>query len=153
MVDKNGVEMRTGDVVEITGAYFKNDNGLYFIDNSPGDPSWSGSDYSLKKISKTGKISRAKHNICFWPISIYINDSVKASEAREWNRNNAQIEVKTIANTEEISAEFRFRAGEMNRYIQHEIYDWGEDAPEVQKHKAIRDHYLAVAEKTGPGKK
>ena len=29
MLDKNGIEIKTGDVVEITGAYFKNDNGLY----------------------------------------------------------------------------------------------------------------------------
>lgn len=62
MLDKNGVELRTGCVVEITGAYFKNDNGLYFVDRSPGVPSWIGRDYSLKKISKTGKISKAKHN-------------------------------------------------------------------------------------------
>ena len=49
MLDKNGVEIRTGCIVEITGAYFKNDNGLYFVQRSPGDPSWSGSDYCLKK--------------------------------------------------------------------------------------------------------
>ena len=29
MVDKNGVEMKTGDVVLISGAFFKNDNGLW----------------------------------------------------------------------------------------------------------------------------
>ena len=40
MFDKNGHEIKTGDIVEITGAYFKNDNGLYFVDNSPGDPNW-----------------------------------------------------------------------------------------------------------------
>ena len=28
MLDKNGVQLRTGCVVEITGAYFKNDNGF-----------------------------------------------------------------------------------------------------------------------------
>ena len=42
MLDKNGVEIRTGCIVEITGAFFKNDNGLYFVDRSPGDPSWCG---------------------------------------------------------------------------------------------------------------
>ena len=35
MVDKNGVEMKTGDVVLISGAFFKNDNGLWFIERSP----------------------------------------------------------------------------------------------------------------------
>ena len=38
MVDKNGVEMKTGDIVRVSGAYFKNDNGLWFIERSPGDP-------------------------------------------------------------------------------------------------------------------
>ena len=33
MLDKNGVEILTGMVVEITGAYFKNDNGFWFVDN------------------------------------------------------------------------------------------------------------------------
>ena len=28
MLDMNNVEIKTGDVVEISGAYFKNDNGL-----------------------------------------------------------------------------------------------------------------------------
>lgn len=42
MVDKNGVEMKTGDIVRVSGAYFKNDNGLWFIERSPGDPSWCG---------------------------------------------------------------------------------------------------------------
>ena len=49
MLDKNGVEILTGMVVEITGAYFKNDNGFWFVDNSPGDPSWFGSDQCLQK--------------------------------------------------------------------------------------------------------
>ena len=61
MLDKNGVKMRTGDIVRITDAFFKNDNGLYFIENSPGDPNWCGRDHCLKKISKSGKISKAKH--------------------------------------------------------------------------------------------
>ena len=29
MLDKNGVEICTGQVVKVTGAFFKNDNGLY----------------------------------------------------------------------------------------------------------------------------
>lgn len=59
MLDKNGVEIKTGDVVEIRGAYFKNDNGFWWAENSAGDPNWTGKDYSLRKISKTGKISKA----------------------------------------------------------------------------------------------
>ena len=52
MLDKNGVEIRTGCIVEITGAYFKNDNGLWFVEHSPGDPSWCGSDRSEEHTSE-----------------------------------------------------------------------------------------------------
>ena len=31
MFDKNGVEIRTGHIVKVTGAFFKNDNGLYYV--------------------------------------------------------------------------------------------------------------------------
>ena len=99
MLDKNGVEIRTGCIVEITGAYFKNDNGLYFVQRSPGDPSWCGKDYSLKKISKAGKISKAKYSLCFWPIAVFTNDRFKAAAANEWNAAHAEIEVKAIRST------------------------------------------------------
>lgn len=95
MLDKNGVEIKTGDVVRITGAYFRNDNGLWYVDNSPGDPTWSGNDYSLGRLQKNGKLSTARHNICFWPIMVCVNDRYKAAEAREWNNAHAEIEVVT----------------------------------------------------------
>ena len=50
MKDKNSKEIKTGMIVKISGAYFENDNGLYFVENSPGDPSWCGSDHCLKRI-------------------------------------------------------------------------------------------------------
>ena len=148
MKEKNGIEMKTGDIVEISGAYFKNDNGLYFIEYSPGDPSWSGLDYCLKRISKTGKISKAKHNTCFWPIGIFISDYFKRSEAQKWNEKYAQIEVKSVKSMEEVAGFFRFKAEEAGKHIQRMIFDWGEDHPEVQKYKDIRDHYLNVIQRT-----
>ena len=33
MLDKNGMEIKTGMVVEIKDAFFKNDNGLYFVEH------------------------------------------------------------------------------------------------------------------------
>lgn len=36
MLDKNGMEIKTGMVVEIKDAFFKNDNGLYFVETPPG---------------------------------------------------------------------------------------------------------------------
>ena len=148
MLDKNGVEMRTGDIVRITDAFFKNDNGLYFVENSPGDPNWSGRDHCLKKILKSGKISKAKHNICFWPIGIFISDHSKAQDAHNWNKQHAQVEVMSIKNMKEVSDYFLHKAEDTAKYLQRVIYDWGEEHPEVQKLKAIREHYLAVVQYT-----
>lgn len=144
MVDKNGVEIQTGQIVEIVGAFFKNDNGLYFVDSSPGDPSWCGSDYSLKKISKAGKISKAKYNICFWPIGVFVSDRVKAAKARAWNREHAQIEVKAIEDMSEVSAHFQAKADGLRARIKREVWDFGKDAECVKKDQAILAHYETV---------
>ena len=146
MIDKNGIEIKTGDTVEITGAYFKNDNGFYFVDNSPGDPSWCGGNHCLKRISKSGKISTAKHNICFWPIGIFVSDRFKAAEARRWNHEHAQIEIKTIADISGVAAYFRQKAHAMDEQIRRAGWDFGEDSEIVQKYKALQAHYKDVAQ-------
>ena len=152
MVDKNGIEIKTGGIVEITGAYFKNDNGLYFVESSPGDPSWSGRDHCLKRISKAGKISKAKHGICFWPIGIFINNRAKATEARRWNEEHAQIEVKVIGDMSEVTAFFQAKAAAMDEQIRRSGYDFGEDSDIVVKYKALQVHYEAVARATSEKK-
>jgi len=147
MLDKNGVEIRTGCIVRITGAYFKNDNGLWFVEHSPGDPSWCGSDHSLRKISKAGKISTAKRNICFWPIGIFISDRCKAAEAHRWNKAHAEIEVVSIPNMAEVAAHFEAEAAALEKQIRWTRWDWGEDHPEVAKLQRLQAHYKAVAER------
>lgn len=153
MVDKNGVELQAGMVVEITGAYFKNDNGFWFVDCAPGDPSWSGSQCSLKKISKTGKLSVAKHNICFWPISVFVSDRFKAAEAMRWNKDHAQIEVKKIKNVSEIAARFRAKAEDLAPHIKRKSWDFGPDCAEVHRLEGLKAHYLAVAEAVERGER
>jgi len=145
MLDKNGVEIKTGAIVRISGAYFKNDNGLYFVEHSPGDPSWCGSDHSLMKISKAGKISKAKYNLCFWPISVAVSDRWKAAEARTWNKEHAEIEVVTISNMAEVAAFFEAEAAGLADRIKWTRWNWGEDHPEVAKLQKIQAHYEAVA--------
>lgn len=145
MIDKNGVEIKTGQIVEITGGYFKNDNGLYFVTHSPGDPSWSGSSYSLTKISKTGRISKAKYNLCFWPLSPVVSDRFKTFEARAWNAEHAQIEVKEIKNMAEVAAYFEAKAAEVEERIAWDIRHFGEDCPSVKSGQAHKAFYLSVA--------
>jgi hypothetical protein len=95
MTDKNGKEMKTGDVVLISGAYFKNDNGMYKIEHSPGDANWTGKDYSLRKLNKNG--TTVKNNSTgFWPILVFINDPFKYRAAKAHNAENAKIEVIEI---------------------------------------------------------
>lgn len=138
MLDKNGVEIKTGDVVEIRGAYFKNDNGFWYVENSAGDPNWTGKDYSLRKISKTGKISKASRNICFWPIMIVTNNWAKRAEAKAWNQEHATIEVK-----KEIANHFIEQAEEMDDQIRYSEYNFG--SQETERLKAIQSHYQKVA--------
>ena len=68
MMYNNEQKFQTGDVVKISGSNVKTRNGLYFVEHSPGDPSWGGSSYCLRKIGKSGKISTAKYATEFWPL-------------------------------------------------------------------------------------
>lgn len=102
----------------------------------------------MKKISKKGKISKAKHNICFWPIGIFVNNRFKAAEASTWNREHAQIEVKVIQNMAEVAAHFEGLAEVEDERIAWEIRHFGEDHPEVARLRETKAHYLAVARVT-----
>lgn len=144
MLDKNGIEIKTGDIVKIEGAFFKNDNGIYFVDCSPNDPSWSGSDYSLKKISKTGKISKAKYSICFWPISVFINDRIKRKEAIEYNSQNATIEIIHIKNMDEVKNHFQEILENLKKQVERYIRRWGEESKDVKLCKNMMTHYENV---------
>lgn len=123
------------------------------MENSPGDPSWCGSDHSLKKISKAGKISVAKHNICFWPIGVFVSDRCKRAEAVRWNRTHAQIEVKKIKNVAEVAAFFEGQAEVMDERISWDVRRFGEDHPDVVREREMKAHYLSVAEAVRKGER
>ena len=144
MLDKNGREIKTGDVVRITGAFFKNDNGTYLVVHSPGDPSWSGRDYSLRKICRDGHLSTAKYNICFWPISCYVNDRVKRAVAYDWNREHAEIEIIDWKNWDCAIAYFMREADDASGFMETAGRNWGKHCHEYVKNLMIRDHYRNV---------
>jgi len=145
LTDKNGRQMKTGDIVKIENAYFKNDNGYYFIDSTPGDPSWSGLDYSLKKIGKRGKISTAAHSIAFWPLWACTNDHMKNAEAKQHNDLYATIEIVSDIDNSEVIAHFKEKAENMRENIQRLIWNFGEDSECVAKEKTIAAFYEEVA--------
>ena len=93
MLDKNGREIKTGDVVIITGGFFKADNGRFRVIHSPGDPDWYGKDYCLERCNKNGTPSKSKYRTAFWPIMVTVNDRFKKIEAKEHNKEHAEIEV------------------------------------------------------------
>lgn len=146
MLDKNGIEMKTGMIVEISGAYFKNDNGLYFIDRSPGDAGWSGRDYSLKKISKAGKISKAKYSLAFWPLVSYVSDRYKTAAANAWNSEYAAIEVVTIPNMSEVKAHFQSEANEARGYLAEYKIRWPDDEKSISIYRDTMIHRQSIAD-------
>lgn len=145
--DKNGRTMRTGDIVKIENAYFKNDNGYYYIDRAPGDASWLGSDYSLHKIGKRGKISTAKYNIAFWPLSSYCSDQRKNAEAHEHNKNHATIEVVFDVDRSEVIARFEQEAQHSEEQAKTWAWRFGEDSETAQKEKNIAAYHRATVER------
>lgn len=146
MNDKNNRPMKTGDVVEITGAYFKNDNNLYFVEHTPGDPNWSGRDHCLRRIKRNGELSTAKDNICFWPISVYVNSRDKRAAANQWNQAHAEIEIKTFPNTAHIAKFFAAEADSLNATIKRYTWDFGEDCQTVKDTKETQAFYRSVAD-------
>ena len=146
MTDKNNRTMKTGDVVEITGAYFKNDNGLYFVEHSAGDPNWSGHDHCLRRIKRNGELSTAKDNICFWPIHAFVNSRDKRAAANQWNREHAEIEIKHFPNTAHIAKFFADEADSLDVTIKRYTWDFGKDCQTVKDTKEIQAFYRSVAD-------
>lgn len=93
MMDKNGIELKTGQIVKIEGGYFKSDNGTFRIKHSPNDSGWSGNDYCLTKCNKQGVDSKAKGAVAFFPLMVTVSSRETRLLAREHNKNNATIEV------------------------------------------------------------
>ena len=131
MTDKNNVEIKAGDIVEITGAYFKHDNALYFVEHIPGDPGWNGGDICLHMIGKSGKLSSTKYSTCFWPLKAYVNDREKAARANLWNSEHAQIEVRTDINQSFVAGWFRKAADDLSVTIEWNKLHFGEDCQDV----------------------
>lgn len=109
MKDMNNKEIKTGDIVEIKNAYFKGDNGLWLVENTPDDPNWLGKQIGLRKICKNGKIVEKK-SVGFWPIMVTVSGYEKKATAKAWNEENATIEITTVKNIEPAREYFKAEA-------------------------------------------
>ena len=100
MKDKNGIEIKAGDIVKVENGYFKNSNGYYYVEYAPGDVNWNEKYCSLHKIKRNGQLSEAKYSTSSWPLASYVSDYFKGKEADAYNEANATIEIiNTIDNT------------------------------------------------------
>lgn len=104
MKDKNGIELRTGQIVEITGGFFKADNGRFVIVSAPGDQRGAIKNgvtlevseyfYSLRRVSQKNEFSLAKHyTYGSWPLVCVVSGYAKQKEVDAYNDTHAQIEV------------------------------------------------------------
>lgn len=146
MKDKNGKEMRTGDIVKVSGAYTKRHNGYFVIEHTPGDVSWLGSDYSLERLKKNGEYSNGSYTTQFWPLSYFSNNREHNAAAREHDSKNATIEIVGNINTEFIIAHFEEES--KNSMEQSKVWGWqfGEDSETTKKAVARSEHYKKVVE-------
>ena len=145
MLDKNGLDIRTGDIVRISNTYFKNDNGLYYVEYSPGDASWNGDNHSLHKIKRNGQLSTAKYSTAFWPLCAFTNDRMKNAMAYEWNHEHATIEVVTGIDTSYIADHFKELAVSHAESSKQYGYRWGENSEWAVRYMEISEHYQSVA--------
>ena len=145
MKDINGTEIMTGQVVEIKNAFFKNDNGTYFVRHSPGDPDWCGNDYSLRRIKRNGELTKT-NRLCFWPICTFVSSKAKNAEAKQWNAANATIEVKEFVKTEHIAAHFAEKADGLEQTLKRYRWDFGEESKPYKDTVRIQEHYRKLAD-------
>jgi len=145
-MDINGIEMKTGDIVEVKNSYFKNDNGIYFIAHAPGDPTWCGNDYSLRKMCKNGKISTNTRNIAFWPLAAFTSNREKNRKCREWNKENATIEIICSIVNNAVVEYFRNEAETAKKRYDRNILYYGK-CNSTDTEKAIYEFYFSLVTK------
>lgn len=113
--NKNTVDaLRLGDVVEISGAYFKTDNGLYFVT----DTGAAGGSLWLHKIGKTGKVLAS--GSASWPLVSYCSDDRKCRAARLHNKDHAKLSRAEGVPLEGVAEWIRDTAAQMAEQIESE---------------------------------
>ena len=144
MVDKNGRQIQTGDVVLVSGGYFKADNGLFAVTRCPGYPDWYGERCCLHKLCKSGKLSEGKYATAFWPIMVTKSGCM---DAKSWNAANAEILVVDDMNSSYIAENFRSMAEMLQPTIDRARRYSGEDGDEFKRLEKLKAFYISVADR------
>lgn len=141
MNDKNGREIRLGDIVKISGGYFKSSNGTFFVSSGDDRSIW------LHRIKKNGEpcVSSAS-STQNWPLSSYCSDRTKNAEAKRHNAVNAQIEVIDGMNTYYVAEHFRSKASEAAERAENAVRR-GEAEEWIQRYRDEETRNRAVADR------
>lgn len=142
MQDKNGREIRTGDIVRVSGAYFKTSNGTFYVSNlDTGRTLW------LHRIKKNGEICMdTASSTQSWPLSSYCSDRRKNALAKEHNKEHAEIEVVDDVNTWHVAEHFRKQAQERQEAAEN-IRRRGDGRGDADACEEYARQYSAVVER------
>lgn len=135
---------KTGDIVEISDAFFKCDNGLFLVTKSYENPHYTceKGEYALKKISQNGKIN--KKSCTLFPLRAFVNDAKKRVEANAWNKENVKIKLAYVSDMSEVIAHFQEEADNAAARAKNYAWDWGEDSNVVKMEKDAAEFYQSV---------
>lgn len=147
MVDKNGRQIQTGDVVLVSGGYFKSDNGLFAVIHAPGDPGWYGESCCLNKLCRSGKLSEGKYATAFWPIAVNAGSWRTKMDAKSWNAANAEILVVDDVNHSYIAENFMELAEHTQVAADLTRQSFGDDYDEVKRLENLKAFYISVADR------
>ena len=100
MNDSNGREIRTGDFITISGAYFNSNNGLWLVEHASDAPDYSSDTVWMHKVKKNGElcVDRAGSSTSL-PFGYYCSDRDKNRAAREHDAANLRYAVTDGINT------------------------------------------------------
>lgn len=138
---------KTGDIVEISGAFFKCDNGLFLVNKSYENPHYNceKGEYAFLKISKNGKIN--KKSCTLFPLRAFVNDAKKRVEANAWNKENVKIKLASVSDMSEVIAYFQEEADNAAARAKNIAWDWGEDSSVVKMEKSAAEFYQGVVDR------
>lgn len=143
MLDTNNKEIRTGDFVKVSGAYFKNSNGLYLVTSASDAPDYCGDSVYMHKVKKNGEM--CLNGSTSLPMGYYCSDREKNRAAREHDSENLKYEVTDGIPTYHAAEHFKKKAAEYaDRAENNRRRGW---EGEAEKMSRWVDYYSAVADR------
>ena len=149
MYDSNNREIRTGDFVTVSGAYFKNNNGLWLVTEASDAPDYMGDSVYLHKVKKSGELCvESAGNSMSLPLHYYCSDWKKNAAAKEHDAVNLRYEVTEGVNTHYAAEYYRNKIENFEKRIPQykcSSVQWQKD--EATKMQGWIEYYTAVVER------